>query len=108
VVAAVTCGPTEGAAAVFYYQFANLDSMNAAYAGNLDTSGPTCTAEPNPFVGDAPYRERGDSGRLGCGVSGKQPFLAWTSDRLHIATFAFQGYDSTELLEWWRGNAGPK
>jgi hypothetical protein len=107
-VVAVTCGPTDGAAAVFYYQFSDLDSMNAAYASNLDTSGPNCAATPKPFVGDAPYRQRGDSGRLGCGQSGRQPFLAWTSDRLRIATFAFQGYDPDSLLEWWRGDAGPR
>lgn len=105
--AAVTCGPTEGAAVVFYYQFADLDSMNTAYAANMDTSGPICTAEREPFLGDAPYQQRGDTGRLGCGSSGKQPFLGWTSDRLRIATFAFQGFDSESLLAWWRGDAGP-
>jgi len=107
-VIAITCGPTDGAAVVFYYQFSDLDSMNAAYASNLDTSGPGCAAKPKPFVGDAPYRERGDSGRLGCGVSGGQPFLAWTSEKLRIATFAFQGYDPDALLEWWRADAGPR
>ncbi|MGH3761567.1 protein kinase domain-containing protein [Actinophytocola sp.] len=106
VVAAVTCGPTAGAAAVFYYRFSDLDSMNAAHAANLDTSGPNCAGNPKPFVGDAPYSRRGDTGRLGCGQSGKQPFLAWTSDKLRIATFAFQGYDADSLLEWWR-DAGP-
>jgi hypothetical protein len=107
-VVAITCGPTDGAAVVLYYQFSDLDSMNAAYASNLDTSGPSCAATPNPFVGDAPYQEHGDSGRLGCAVSGKHPFLAWTSNRLRIATFAFQGYDPDALLEWWRGDAGPR
>ena len=107
-VVAVTCGPTDGAAVVFHYQFPDLASMNAAYASNLDTSGPDCAATPEPFVGDAPYHRGGDSGRLGCGVSGEQPFLAWTSDRLRIATFAFQGYDPDSLLTWWRGDAGPR
>src|ERR1044072_6376807 len=106
VTAAVTCGPTEGAAAVFYYQFADLAAMNAAYAGNLDTSGPDCARTPKPFVGDGPYRQRGDSGRLGCATSGGGPYLAWTSDKHRIATFAFQGWNPDALVEWWRA-AGP-
>jgi serine/threonine protein kinase len=107
VVAAVTCGPTEGAAVVFYYQFADLDSMNDAYAGNLDTSGPDCARKPKPFVGDAPYRRAGDSGRLGCAEVSGLPSMVWTSDKLRIATFAYQGYDPDSLLEWWRSDAGP-
>jgi len=107
VVAAVTCGPTDGAAVVFYYQFADLDSMNDAYAGNLDTSGPDCARRPKPFVGDAPYRRAGDSGRLGCADVGGRPSLVWTSDKLRIATFAYQGYDPEYLIDWWRGDAGP-
>jgi hypothetical protein len=81
--------------------------MNTAYAANMDTSGPTCDPEREPFLGDAPYQQRGERGRLGCGTSGKQPFLGWTSDRLRIATFAFQGYDPAALIDWWRTDAGP-
>ncbi|MPZ79330.1 MAG: protein kinase [Actinophytocola sp.] len=106
-VTAVTCGPTNGAGAVYYYQFPDLASMNARYFDALGTSGPDCTTAPKDFTGDAPYTLGAASGRLGCAKPAGQLFLTWTSNSLRIATFAYQGYDTDYLLDWWRTEAGP-
>ena len=106
-VTAVTCGPTNGAGAVYYVQFPDLASMNTSYADALGTSGPDCTTAPKNFTGDAPYARGAASGRLGCATVNGQLFLTWTSNALHIGTFAYQGYDTDSLVEWWRAEAGP-
>ncbi|HEX2131546.1 MAG TPA: serine/threonine-protein kinase [Actinophytocola sp.] len=105
--AAVACGPTAGAGAVYYYQFADVAAMNASYAGDLDVSGPDCTTVPRGFTGDAPYARAGATGRLGCEQRDGRPFLSWTHERLRIAVFAYRGASPELLLEWWRTEAGP-
>jgi hypothetical protein len=104
---AIVCGPTRGASIVFYYQFNDAASMNAAYARNNDISLTDCTTQPTDFHGNAPYSRNGTSGQLGCGKNSNGPYLIWTNDQLEIATMVFGGADPAILLDWWRSDAGP-
>ena len=107
-VAAVVCGPTPGAGIVFYYQFDDSAALRDDYRRNTDISGPDCTKRPKDFVGDAPYKRGGTTGRLACGMSPNgNPYLIWTDDRRKIIVFAFSGTNRTSLVDWWRSGAGP-
>jgi hypothetical protein len=108
-IVAVVCGPSPAAGIVFYYQFDDAAAMNEAYLRGQQVSGGDCTAGPPNFSGDAPYAQRGDTGRLSCGTTGTppQPALSWTSDRFRILTFAYRGWDQAKLIEWWQTAAGP-
>ncbi|WP_207127823.1 serine/threonine-protein kinase [Actinocatenispora comari] len=107
-VTAVVCGPTRGTSIVFYYQFDDAASMNAAYAANVGISGPRCTDSPADFHGDAPYRNDGARGRLGCARHAGSYTLAWTDDHLEILTLSFGATSPDVLLDWWRFDAGPR
>jgi hypothetical protein len=104
--AAVVCGPSPAASIIFYYQFADAAAMNQAYLGHQQVSGGDCLAGPPDFSADAPYSRGGDTGRLSCGSAGNL-HLMWTSDRFGILTFAFQGYEQQDLVDWWQNGAGP-
>jgi hypothetical protein len=107
-VTAVVCGPTRGAGTVFYYQFTDAASMNAAYTRNNDISGPDCTTQPADFHGDAPYSRGGRTGRLGCARTTAGTLdLVWTDSGLEVLGMAFAATDATLLLDWWRWDAGP-
>lgn len=104
---AVVCGPSPGAPIVFYYQFPDRNSMDAAYLAQQDSSGGDCRTNPANFDGDAPYERGGDSGRLSCGAVNGNHTLIWTSNNLNILVLAFQGRDPARLLSWWENGAGP-
>jgi hypothetical protein len=104
--AGVVCGPSPGAAIIFYYQFPNADTMNAAYLAQQQVSGGNCLANPPHFAADAPYERGGDTGRLSCGTA-NSPYLAWTSNKFTIMALAFQAWDQADLLTWWQNGAGP-
>ncbi|MEV0838010.1 serine/threonine-protein kinase [Actinocatenispora sera] len=107
-VTAVVCGPTRGTSIVFYYQFDDAASMNAAYAANVGISGPRCTDSPADFHGDAPYHNDGARGRLGCARHAGSYTLAWTDDHLEILALSFGATSPDVLLDWWRFDAGPR
>ena len=104
--AAVVCGPSPGARVIFYYQFPDAATMNAAYLAQQEVSGGDCLAGPPNFSADAPYERGGDTGRLSCG-STNNLHLAWTSNNLNILGLAYQGFDEQSLIDWWRTGAGP-
>jgi serine/threonine protein kinase len=105
--AAVVCGPSPGAPIIFYYQFPDAGTMNAAYLTQAtEASGGDCLANPPNFIADAPYERGGDSGRLSCS-STNNLHLTWTSNRFNILVFAFQGWSQQDLLAWWQNGAGP-
>ena len=105
--AAVVCGPSPGAPIIFYYQFPDRKSMDAAYLAQQDSSGGDCRTNPPNFDGDAPYDRGGDSGRLSCGATNGNHTLIWTSNKFNILVLAFQGKDPTQLIAWWQNGAGP-
>jgi hypothetical protein len=105
--AAVVCGPSPGAPIVFYYQFPDRGSMDAAYLAQQDSSGGDCRTNPPNFDGDAPYERGGDAGRLSCGAVNGNHTLIWTSNNLNILVLAFQGKDPARLIDWWTNGAGP-
>ncbi|TDV40088.1 serine/threonine-protein kinase [Actinophytocola oryzae] len=108
--AAVVCGPTPGATIVFYYQFPDKASMDAAYLGQQDVSGRDCLQNPPDFHADAPYSRGGDTGRLSCASVRSNPGnlqLFWTSDRTNILVMAFQGWEAADMLSWWQSTGGP-
>ena len=105
--AAVVCGPSPGASIIFYYQFRDASSMNAAYlAQPKEASGGDCAANPPNFIADAPYQRGGDAGMLSCS-STNNLHLIWTSNKLNILAFAFQAWDQQDLMAWWQNGAGP-
>lgn len=104
--AGVVCGPSPGAAIIFYYQFPDATTMNAAYLAQQQVSGGDCLASPPNFAADAPYERGGDTGRLSCGIA-NSPYLVWTSNKLNIMALAFQAWDEGDLLAWWQNGAGP-
>ena len=107
-VVGIVCGPTSGAAIIFYYQFANDTDMNAAY-GVPELGGADCTALPNGFDGEHAYNRGGQTGRLQCSSQDNSPNkdLVWTDDQLAIEAFAFQGREPVAMIDWWRDDAGP-
>jgi hypothetical protein len=108
--AGVVCGPSSGASIIFYYQFPDANTMNAAYYGQQSASGRDCRQSPPNFTADAPYERGGDTGRLSCGTAdnaAKSPYLIWTSNRFNILVLAFQAWDQADLLAWWQNGAGP-
>jgi serine/threonine protein kinase len=105
--AAVVCGPTPGATIVFYYQFPDKATMDAAYLEQQDSSGRDCQQSPPDFHADAPYQRGGDTGRLSCAAANKNLQLFWTSDRTNILVMAFQGWDAPTMLQWWQSTGGP-
>ncbi|WP_459706173.1 serine/threonine-protein kinase [Actinophytocola sp. KF-1] len=106
--AAVVCGPSPGARIVFYYQFPDKATMDAAHVAQSTVSGGNCLASPPGFSADAPYARGGDTGKLMCGTGPHENFyLIWTSDKTNILGLAFQGYTREDLITWWRDGAGP-
>jgi hypothetical protein len=109
---AITCGPTQGASIVFYYQFRDSASMAAAASKNdIDpafSSGPDCTASTPRFTGVAPYTIGSRTGVLGYGKNSNNPYLIWSDDRYNVIGMAFFGTAPGTLLDWWRHQAGPQ
>ncbi|MFL6073601.1 MAG: serine/threonine-protein kinase [Mycobacteriales bacterium] len=106
-VVGVVCGPTSGAAVVFYYQFTDGAAMRASYGATVP-NGADCTGEPSGFDGEYPYSRGGETGRLRCSTDNTgDRSLIWTDDRLAIEGMAFQGRDPAAMIDWWRNDAGP-
>lgn len=106
-VVSVVCGPTSGAAIVFYYQFASREAMRRSYGTGGSTEDP-CTALPDGFSANTSYRRGAATGWLRCGTAQNgNRWLEWTDDRLLIQAFAFQGGDPFAMIDWWRHDAGP-
>jgi len=107
-VTAVVCGPTSGAAIVFYYQFPDPVTMNASY-GAPDPGGADCTTATTDFGGEHSYSRGGETGRLRCFTTDNtgERDMIWTDDRLNIEGMAFQCGDPLAVLDWWRNDAGP-
>jgi hypothetical protein len=104
----VVCGPTKGAAIVFYYQFPDKASMRKNYEADTASGGGACDTFPKGFLGEGPYTIDGKTvGRLACNGTGDSPYLVWTDERLNIEAFAFHGEDPKTLMAWWRDDSGP-
>src|SRR5207248_1599875 len=98
-VVAVVCGPTSGAAVVFYYQFADGAAMRASY-GPTEPQGDDCTGEPSGFHGEHSYSRGGGTGRLRCDTDNTgERSLSWTDDRLSIEGMAFQAGDPAAAID---------
>ena len=106
----VVCGPTSGAAIVFYYQFRSVAAMNASY-GVPQLGGTDCTTETTDkdgFDGEHAYSRGGESGRLECATDNTgERSMTWTDNRLAIEGLAFQGGDPAAMIDWWLNDAGP-
>lgn len=105
-VVGVVCGPTSGAAIVFYYQFASVAAMHASY-GAPEIGGEDCTGQTTGFNGEHAYTRGRETGRLTCSSDSGRRSLTWTDDRLAIEVEAFQGGDPAAMIDWWRYDAGP-
>jgi hypothetical protein len=107
-VTGVVCGPTSGAAIVFYYQFANDTAMHTSF-GAMESGGLDCTDPSNSLNGDHAYSRGGQSGWLQCltdGHTGERD-LSWTDDQSAIEGLAFQCGDPAAAIDWWENDAGP-
>lgn len=104
----VVCGPTTGAAIVFYYRFADNAAMQASY-GTPEMDGADCTTETTGFSGEHAYSRGHETGRLQCSTTDDtgERDMVWTDNRLSIEGFAFEGGDPAAMIDWWLNDAGP-
>jgi hypothetical protein len=106
-VVGVVCGPTSGAAIIFYYQFPSAAAMSASY-GVPQPDSADCATLPSGFDGEHAYSRGGQTGRLECMTDNTgERSLTWTDDRLSIEGMAFQGGDPAAMIDWWLNDAGP-
>lgn len=108
VVAAIDCDPTEqGANAVSYYRFSNVDSMRRTYDQHVRAvnapSGLLCDDDPMPpnFTGSRAYDLRSiDLGTMLCYTDAQgQAVLEWTVEPLLVMARA-TGPKAEGLIQW--------
>lgn len=104
----VVCGPTTGAAIVFYYRFEDDAAMRASY-GTPEVDGADCTTATDSFYGEHSYTRGGETGRLECDTTDNtgERSMMWTDNRLAIEGLAFDGGDPAAMIDWWLNDAGP-
>ncbi|MGH8908987.1 MAG: serine/threonine-protein kinase [Egibacteraceae bacterium] len=113
-VAGVTCLPLSGAASVTYYQFSDLQSMDAVYDGRVRELSPPeafCGDAPPGFLGQDTYLLGESTVMAGSAVCHTSPrgdaVIEWTRDDVLVFAVA-SGRDPNALAQWWSsGDSGP-
>jgi hypothetical protein len=112
--AAIDCDPvSDGATAVSYYRFSNVDAMRRTYDQHADAAnapaGVDCTSGPPPadFLGNRPYDLRSvDLGSMLCHLGERgTAVLEWTIEPLHLMVRA-TGATPADLVRWFNRTYG--
>jgi hypothetical protein len=112
--AAIDCDPTQqGANAVSYYRFSNIDALRRTYDQHVRTvnapSGSLCIDDPMPtnFLGNRAYDLRSvDLGTMLCYMDEQgQAVLEWTVEPLLVMARA-TGPKAADLVRWFESTYG--
>lgn len=107
--AAIDCDPVnDGATAVSYYKFTNVDAMRRTYDQHADganaPAGVDCTNGPVPenFLGNRPFDLRSvDLGSMLCYLGARgTPVLEWTIEPLRVMVRATGSNTPEDLVKW--------